>query len=125
VFGTIAFVLMTTHWVRLTGGRPEGLSLIRPAGSDDHLRLDINRATWVEWMQLEEIGETLARRIVEDREHRGPFLSIDDLARVKGLGPATIARVRDSLECRPGDPEAPSAAARERIAEQDRPPPSP
>lgn len=60
-------------------------------------RININRAELVEWMQLGGIGETLATRILEDRHQNGPFLSIDDLQRVKGIGPKTIEKLRPWL----------------------------
>ena len=60
-------------------------------------QLEINSATWVEWMQLEGIGETLAHRIVADRETSGPFSSIEDIERVKGIGPKTIDKIRPWL----------------------------
>jgi competence protein ComEA len=68
-------------------------------------QLDPNTANWIEWMQLPDVGETLARRIVEDREERGPFRSIEDLDRVDGIGPRTIERIRPWLrEPAPADP---------------------
>jgi competence protein ComEA len=33
------------------------------------------------------VGPVLARRIIADREQRGPFGSIANLRRVKGIGP--------------------------------------
>jgi competence protein ComEA len=51
----------------------------------------------VEWLQLPAIGETLARRIVEDREQRGPFDSLEDVTRVRGIGPGTFAQIRPYL----------------------------
>jgi competence protein ComEA len=43
------------------------------------------------------IGEKKAASIVEYREANGPFASIDDLARVKGIGSATIDKNRHNL----------------------------
>jgi competence protein ComEA len=43
------------------------------------------------------IGEKKAATIVQYRETNGPFSSVDDLARVKGIGPGTIDRNRDNL----------------------------
>lgn len=62
-------------------------------------QLEINSATWVEWMQLEGIGETTARKIVADRESNGPFQSIADVRRVKGIGPKTLDKIRPHLFC--------------------------
>ncbi|MBM4076729.1 MAG: helix-hairpin-helix domain-containing protein, partial [Planctomycetes bacterium] len=47
--------------------------------------LDINTASWVEWAQLDGIGETLAKRIVADREEHGPFRNPSDVGRVRGI----------------------------------------
>lgn len=60
-------------------------------------RVDINRATWVEWAQLEGLGEKTAREIVADREANGPFKNIDDLVRVKGIGAKNLERIRPWL----------------------------
>jgi competence protein ComEA len=57
-------------------------------------RIDINTATWVEWIQLPGIGEVLARRIVDDRDTNGTFKDVDDLQRVKGIGPKTVEKLR-------------------------------
>ena len=57
-------------------------------------QVDLNRAEWPELMQLPGIGPTLARRVVEDRSTRGAFESVDQLQRVRGLGPRTIERIR-------------------------------
>lgn len=66
-----------------------------------HYSVEINSATWVEWLQLPAIGEAMARRIVEDRQQRGPFGSIEDVARVRGIGPKTLARIRPFLRLDP------------------------
>jgi competence protein ComEA len=52
--------------------------------------LDLNRASAEELELLPRIGPTLARRIIEDREQRGPFRSVHDLTRVRGIGPRTL-----------------------------------
>lgn len=60
-------------------------------------QIDINQADWVAWAQLDRIGETLARRIVSDRLENGPFKSIDDVQRVRGIGVKTLERIRPHL----------------------------
>lgn len=103
VLVVIAIGLMAAHWVRLSGWGMQPVEIERLPERQFDFQLEINSATWVEWMQLEGIGDTLARRIVEDRETNGPFAGIDDLARVKGIGPKTVEKIRpwlrvDSLE---------------------------
>jgi len=61
---------------------------------------DINRATEAEWDELPGIGPAKARAIVEDRERNGPFRGIDDLARVKGIGPKLLEQIRKAIEAR-------------------------
>lgn len=106
----VALILMMVHWVRLTQWRPSAIELDRPEGAAYRFVLDANTATWVEWMQLEGIGEQMARRIVADREQHGPFADVDALLRVPGIGPAKLAAIRrhvvvgsDSREPTPRD----------------------
>jgi competence ComEA-like helix-hairpin-helix protein len=55
--------------------------------------LNVNRATAVELEALPGVGPALARRIVADREARGPFAAVAALDRVPGIGPALLARL--------------------------------
>lgn len=97
VLVVVMFVLMGWHWVQLSGWgmRPVEVDRLPSATIDD--RIDINTATWVEFTQLDGIGETLAERIVADREQNGPFETVDDLNRVKGIGEKTLAKNRKYL----------------------------
>ncbi len=97
--GGLVVLLSILHWGRLSGWGLHEVEIDRLPERRFDFRVDINRATWVEWMQLEGIGELTARRIVEDRDTRGPFHSIDDVRRVQGIGPKTLAKVRGFLVC--------------------------
>ena len=68
--------------------------VIERASDEIGYQIDINSASWFELSQLEAIGPVLAKRIVADRDANGPFQSIDDLKRVKGIGPRTVERNR-------------------------------
>jgi competence protein ComEA len=61
------------------------------------LRIDLNKATKSELMQIPDIGPQLAERIVLDREERGQFKSVDDLNRVHGIGDKTLNKIRPWL----------------------------
>jgi competence protein ComEA len=63
--------------------------------------IDPNRADEAELRALPGIGPALAKRIVEFRRAEGPFGAVEDLRRVRGIGPRTVARLRDRLEVRP------------------------
>ncbi|MEO2018676.1 MAG: helix-hairpin-helix domain-containing protein [Fuerstiella sp.] len=96
VLGWIFFVVMSTQYLITAFDRPDPLPWQRgPAFQWYHV--DVNTGTWVEWMQLEGIGQTMAHRIVADREANGPFPTIDDLTRVEGIGLVTLDRLRPKL----------------------------
>ncbi|MFO7892118.1 MAG: helix-hairpin-helix domain-containing protein [Longimicrobiales bacterium] len=69
----------------------------RPAAE---LPLDLNRATASELQTLPGVGPVLADRIVVYRDSVGRFGRIEELGSVKGVGPATLARLRDRVAVR-------------------------
>jgi competence protein ComEA len=105
--GAAILLLMAAHWAQRAWDGARFVEIDRLPAKAYEFRLDINSATWVEWMQLEGIGEVLARRIVENRERSGPFSGVDDLRRVPGIGPKTLEDLRPHLICtdcsQPGD----------------------
>jgi competence protein ComEA len=99
VLALIILALLGVQFARLAGWGLKPLEVVRPEERKYEFQIDVNRASWVEWMQLEGIGETTARKIVADREANGPFKSVDDVQRVKGIGPATLEKMRRWLVC--------------------------
>ena len=55
--------------------------------------IDVNRASAAELSLLPGVGPSLAAAIVADRESRGPFRRPQDIDRVRGIGPAILARI--------------------------------
>jgi competence protein ComEA len=85
-------------YVSLRGGLSGRLIEIdRAPRQTVQFQLDINEADWPEFTVLPGVGETLARRIVESRAKEGRFADIDDLARVRGIGPKTLEEIRPYL----------------------------
>jgi competence protein ComEA len=97
---TLATAFMSIHWIRVSDWGREPVEIDRLPAQVYEYRIDINRATWVEWAQFDGIGETLARRIVEDRDRNGPFASVDDLLRVRGIGRVKLNAMLRHLESR-------------------------
>lgn len=67
-----------------------------PAGPStaSPLSVNINAATAAELELLPGIGPALAQRIIEERTRLGSFKSIEDLDKVRGIGPRTLERLR-------------------------------
>lgn len=75
----------------------EILTLTNP---DIEYRIDINAARAAELSQLRLIGPVRSEVIVADRKANGPFESLDDLQRVKGIGPITVEKNRRWMRVR-------------------------
>lgn len=63
--------------------------------------LDLNTATAADLEALPFVGPYMAGQIVAHRTSHGPFTAVDSLVRVPGVGPATLARIRDRLRVGP------------------------
>ena len=55
--------------------------------------VDLNRCDWPELCLLPGVSETLARRIIQVRNQRGPFRSLADLDAVPGIGSKTARQL--------------------------------
>ena len=66
--------------------RAEALALPLQPGE----RVDVDRADAAELERLPRVGRELARRVVAEREARGPFGRLEGLRRVPGFGPAML-----------------------------------
>ncbi len=66
-------------------------------GFADDGQVDLNTSTAKELQQLPGIGKGLAKRIVDYRTSNGPFKSVEELVKVKGIGKKTFAKMKDHL----------------------------
>lgn len=90
----VALLFMAVYCARTSHWGADPIELERQPQHELDYKIELNSATWVEWSQLPGIGPVLANRIVEEREQNGPFRDIDDLDRVRGIGPKKIAAIR-------------------------------
>lgn len=67
----------------------------QPLGEGE--RLDPNTAPAEELDRLPGVGPSVARAIVDHREAEGAFRSAEDLLAVRGIGPATLEKIRERL----------------------------
>lgn len=59
--------------------------------------IELNRATALQLQSLPSIGPKTAARILAHRQEHGPFLSLEGLQKVSGIGPRTIEKLRSRL----------------------------
>lgn len=76
-----------------------GEILVQPSttGASDPGPVDVNRATAEQLERLPGVGPSTAAAIVSFRDANGPFLTVDDLLDVPGIGPAKLAGFADEV----------------------------
>ena len=57
-------------------------------------RIDLNQAGVDELAALPGVGPSLAAAIVADRQAKGPFKTLTELDRVRGVGPAILQQIK-------------------------------
>jgi len=94
------FILYPQHPSRISTPQP----LEGPRANELNDKLDPNTATLSDLSALPNLGPAMARRVIEDREqfqkthpHEPAYKAIDDLQRIKGIGPATLENLRPHL----------------------------
>jgi len=59
--------------------------------------LNVNQASLKELQELPGVGKVTAEKIVAYRDANGPFATVDDLLKVKGMGKKNLAKIRDRI----------------------------
>src|SRR5262245_942657 len=107
VVGLLVVLFALVCWHAYAGSRfaARPLELHRGRALD---RIDLNAADRADLQQLPGIGAALAERILAERERVGEFRSLDDLRKVKGIGPVGLERLRPLAGVGPSREIAPS-----------------
>jgi competence protein ComEA len=84
-------------WIFHGGLRGELIEVEHAPPQTARFQVDVNSAAWPELVQIPGVGRTLADRIVESRQREGPFVEVEDLRRVHGIGRKTLDSMRPFL----------------------------
>ena len=81
--------------------------------------LNLNTATKDELIALPGIGPAKAQAIVDYRNQHGPFRSVDEVRKVKGIGEKLFTQIKPELTVGPAKPAAAASAAKADAAKAD------
>ncbi len=96
---TMTGLATLTLWVTLS--QQALVDFFYPPERTIRFNLDINSAPPTELSLLPGIGPAMAARIIETREQRGPFKSVDDIIHVPGIGKITLQDMRPFIRTIP------------------------
>ena len=80
-----------------------------PSQSSGNL-VDVNNASEIELQRLNGIGPAMAKRIIEYRQAHGAFSRPEDLLNVRGIGQATLNKIRSQIFIGNGTTSSPSSS---------------
>jgi competence ComEA-like helix-hairpin-helix protein len=63
----------------------------------DSIKIDLNHCGYYDFVNLPGIGPALAQRIIAYRDSAGQFRNVEELQKVKGIGPAKFAAIRNRV----------------------------
>lgn len=99
--GIVLFVSLVAIAISIYIQQRRGSGLIDLEDPHDRnvieFQVDLNTAEAAELRLLPGVGEKIAQRIIDSRTKEGRFQSVDDLQRVRGIGPKTLERIKPYL----------------------------
>lgn len=78
-------------------GSKQDLSSSINSGRSSVIKVNVNTSNLFQLMKVKGIGQVLAENITTYRDKKGPFKSLDDLIKVKGIGPNLLSAIRHQL----------------------------
>lgn len=90
VLGTPALASQSIGTHAHSSAQQSTASLLTQNHKEVTASVNINTADTKALLELKGVGLKRAQTIISDRERNGPFKSVDDLMRVKGIGKKTV-----------------------------------
>jgi competence protein ComEA len=96
----LAAALFVTQIVSRWNTQP----LVLIPGQSSAYRVDLNRASHEQLVQVPGIGDRTAEKIEAFRRDNGPFKKAEDITQVRGIGRATYEKMSEWVTVRPDNP---------------------
>jgi competence protein ComEA len=64
---------------------------------EDNFKIDLNKASFEELIQIPSLSKNVAEGIIEYRKERGSINNINELLNIKGVGPKTLEKIKKYL----------------------------
>ena len=80
-----------------TNGKTDSGKTDKSKGADSGEKVNINTADEKALDTLPGVGPAMAKRIIEYRESEGAFQSIEDIKKIRGIGEAKFAKMKDKI----------------------------
>ena len=80
-----------------TNGKTDSGKMDKTKAADSGEKVNINTADEKALDTLPGVGPAMAKRIIEYRESEGAFQSIEDIKKIRGIGEAKFAKMKDKI----------------------------
>jgi competence ComEA-like helix-hairpin-helix protein len=89
-----ALVALAIYWLAHGGLSGRLIEIDRVDPLTVQFQVDVNTADLPELINIPEIGNALAQRILDYRQQNGSFKSVDELRHIKGIGSKTLEKIK-------------------------------
>ncbi len=95
LFSCLAMILslFAAPWMSVANAAPAQAATAKAVTAP----VNVNAASAKELQTLPGIGRVTAQRILDYRTTKGPFAVVEDLLKIKGIGPSSLQKISDRI----------------------------